>query len=69
MKNATLIAGIVLSLSGLVQGGRYVFDYEKLAPYGKGFVWGSVFLFLAGVGLVYLALRKRRASGAQRRMP
>lgn len=60
MKKSTLILGIVLLLIGFIQGIRYFFDYHALTQYGKGYVWGSFFLFLLGVSSIYIGLRKKK---------
>lgn len=62
MKKITLIFGVILLLVGLFQGGRYFWDYNALSQYGKGFVWGSIILFLVGILLIYLGLRKNKNS-------
>jgi len=62
MKKVALIIGIVLSLIGLFQGGRYFFDYNILTQYGKGYVWGSVLLLLIGILLIYFGLKKKKTS-------
>ena len=58
MKKLSLTIGIIVSFIGCVQGSRYFFDYSLLTQYGKGFVWGSVLLFLLGVVFIYFGLRK-----------
>lgn len=65
MKKAGFIVGVILSLLGLIQGGRYLFDYNSLSPYGKGFAWGSLFLIMIGLTLIFVSLRKGR-SGASK---
>ncbi len=62
MKKIALIIGIVLSLIGFIQGVRYFFDYNTLTQYGKGYVWGSILLFLIGILLIYIGLRKKKTS-------
>ena len=62
MKKIALIIGIVLSLIGFIQCFRYFFDYNMLTPYGKGYVWGSILLFLLGILLIYIGLRKKKTS-------
>ncbi len=60
MKKIALITGIILSLVGFLQGFRYFSDYNILTQYGKGYVWGSVFLLLIGLGLIYFGIRKKK---------
>ena len=59
MKKIGLITGIILTLMGLFQGARYLFYYNDLTAYGKGFVWGSVLLILVGVLLIFFGLKKK----------
>jgi len=60
MKKSALIIGIVLLLIGFVQGIRYFSEYNILTQYGKGYVWGSIFLFSMGILFIYLGLRKKK---------
>lgn len=62
MKKLALIIGIISSLLGFVQVIRYLFDYNVLTPYGKGYVWGSISLLLIGILLIYLGLKKRKTT-------
>jgi hypothetical protein len=62
MKKIILILGIIISLIGIYQSGRYFLDYSTLSQYGKGYVWGSIILFLIGVVLIYLGLKKKKTS-------
>ena len=60
MKTIAKFVGVLLLLVGLVQTSKYAMNYRSLTPYGQGFVWGSVLLFLFGGLLLYVGLRKRR---------
>jgi len=62
MKIISLIIGIVLSLIGFFQGFRYFLDYKTLTQYGKGYVWGSIFLLATGLVLIYFGLKKKKTS-------
>ena len=62
MKKLALIIGIISSLIGFFQVVRYLFDYNVLTQYGKGYVWGSILLLLIGILLIYLGLRKRKTT-------
>ena len=59
MKKSALIIGIVLLLIGFIQGVRYLLDYNTLTQYGKGYVWGSILLFVMGILLIYIGVRKK----------
>lgn len=62
MKKVALVIGIILSLIGFFQGFRYFFDYNTLTQYGKGYVWGSIFLLTTGSVLIYFGLKKKKTS-------
>lgn len=59
MKKSALIIGIVLLLIGFIQGVRYLLDYNTLTQYGKGYVLGSILLFVMGILLIYIGVRKK----------
>ena len=63
MKKVALIIGIILSLIGALQGFRYFFDYNILTQYGKGYVWGSVFLLAIGIILICLGIKRNGSTG------
>ncbi len=60
MKKVLLIIGIVLSGVSLYQVSQYILNYNMLSEYGKGYVWGSIILFLIGVILILLGIRKKK---------
>ncbi|MGI5850223.1 MAG: hypothetical protein ACOX8Q_09220 [Christensenellales bacterium] len=60
MKKVSLILGIILALVGFFQGIKYVFEYGTLMQYDKGYVWGSIILFVIGLVLIYFGLRKKK---------
>lgn len=60
MKKVLLFVGVILVLLGVFQGGRYIFDYELLSSYGKGYVIGSGLLFILGVLLIYFGFKKKK---------
>lgn len=65
MNKLLLLSGIILILLGLSQGLKYLLDYALLTEYGKGVVWGSVLLTLAGGGLIFFGIRRNTNSGKQ----
>lgn len=60
MKILSLLIGIFLSGLGIYQSLKYIFDYNNLTYYGKGFVWGSALLIFIGVLLIYLSIKKKK---------
>ncbi len=60
MKKWLIALGALLILMGLMQGGRYITDYKILTQYGKGYVFGSVFLMLLGIILVLLGIKGKK---------
>jgi len=61
-KIALIIIGAMLSIVGCIQAFRYIFDYNTLAQYGKGYVWGSMILLLIGLVLIYFGVRKKKTN-------
>lgn len=47
---------------GFVQGYRYIFDFNALTMYGKGFVTGTIILLILGLALIIAGffIRKKR---------
>jgi FtsH-binding integral membrane protein len=60
MKKLILTIGIILFLVGLFQGSRYFLDYDVLTHYGKGYVWGSIIIWLIGLALIIIGLKKKK---------
>jgi LPXTG-motif cell wall-anchored protein len=60
MKYVLIIIGIVLSIIGFVQGYRYIFDFNALTMYGKGYVTGTVVLLILGVALIIAGFYVRK---------
>jgi len=62
MKKFSLITGLFLSVVGFFQCYKYLFVYETLTQYGKGYVWGSILLLIMGFLLIYLGAKKRKTA-------
>ena len=60
MKYVILIIGIILSILGFVQGYRYIFDFDVLSNYGKGYVLGAALLLIAGLALIIASFYVKR---------
>jgi hypothetical protein len=58
MKYIILIIGGLFLIGSTISIGKYVFDYGELSQYGKGFIWGKIFLFIIGLLLIYFGLKK-----------
>ena len=59
LRKVNVIAGSVLFLVGALNIFTYVSDYDLLATYGKGFVWGNGILMLVGFLMVSMGLKRR----------
>jgi FtsH-binding integral membrane protein len=57
MKYILLAIGSLLAFSAGFSIAHYILDYGELSQYGKGYIWGKLFLFIAGLVLFYLGLR------------
>lgn len=62
MRYVLLFIGAGLILYSLINGGRYIADYDSLTDYGKGFIWGNLLFFALGSALVIIGLVRRRKS-------
>jgi multisubunit Na+/H+ antiporter MnhG subunit len=62
MKKWIAIIGVFITLFGLFQVVKYLFDYNSLTDYGKGYVWGSIFLLIVGFFLIIYGVRKKKTS-------
>jgi len=58
MKYFFLIIGGLLLIASLISIGQYVFDYGELSQYGKGFIWGKLLLFIFGLILIYIGMKR-----------
>ncbi len=59
MKTFFIVAGVFFLIIGSFNMIKYLSDYDVLAPYGKGFIWGNA--LLVGIGFLSLlwGLRKK----------
>ncbi len=60
MKRWIIIIGILITLLGLYQGSKYLTDYNDLTNYGKGYVWGSIFIIILGSSIIIYGVRKKK---------
>ena len=58
MKYVLLVFGLLLSLASVLNILKYAVDYELLADFGKGFVWGNGILLVVGLSLILWGWRK-----------
>lgn len=61
MKKAVTFLGALMFLFGCFNVINYLSEYNSLAAYGKGFVWGNGILMVIGFTMVYFGLKKRHA--------
>jgi hypothetical protein len=52
MKKFLLYLGIVLCLFGLFPFFKYIFDFNLLSSYGRGYILGKVLIITLGVTMV-----------------
>jgi uncharacterized membrane protein YraQ (UPF0718 family) len=62
MKRILLIAGLILMGLAIASLVTYLFDYEKLSNYGKGYVWGKIIILILGGFLIFLSRKPLRKS-------
>lgn len=60
MKKILTILGIFFILAAIISILPYFMDYSQLSEYGKGFIWGKVILFFAGLLLIYAGAWRKR---------
>lgn len=58
-RKINVAAGSVFFLVGAINVIKYASDYDLLATYGQGFVWGNGILLLVGFLMIYGGLKKR----------
>jgi len=59
-----LLSGTFLVLYSLITGVQYIGDYSILTAYGKGIVLGKILLFVIGIVLVVLGIKKKKLSAS-----
>ena len=62
MKKILIIAGGVLVFLSVIPIIQFVFYYNELSDYGKGYIWGNIILFLLGSLFLYMGIKKKRKS-------
>lgn len=62
MKRILLYVGIAFCLFGVFPLLQYIFDYTELSDYGKGYIWGKVFILLIGISLLVISRKLNRNS-------
>jgi len=60
MKKWTIVIGVLITLFGLFQSGKFLLDYNTLTQYGKGYVWGSGLLVVIGAFLIIAGLKRKK---------
>jgi hypothetical protein len=60
MKKWIIATGSLITILGLLQGGKYILHYHTLTAYGKGYVWGSILLIFTGIILIIAGCRKKK---------
>ena len=60
MKKVLLIAGIIILALGVIPLMQYALDYNDLSNYGKGYVWGKIFIILLGTFLIFMSRRLKK---------
>jgi len=59
MRKVIIIFGAIITVIGIYQVSKYLFDYNMLTQYGKGYVWGSIFLIMIGVIFLIIGLKMK----------
>jgi len=60
-KYLLLFLGTILSAIALSKLSLYVSDYEQLTSYGKGYIWGNLFILLVGLVLLFFGFKIKRS--------
>jgi uncharacterized protein (DUF58 family) len=62
MKYILLVIGAVLVIATLISIIQYLPDYSKLSTYGRGYLWGKLFVLSLGGVIIYAGLKIKKAS-------
>jgi multisubunit Na+/H+ antiporter MnhG subunit len=60
MKKVLFIAGIIILALGVIPLMQYALDYNDLSNYGKGYIWGKIFIILLGTFLIFMSRRLKK---------
>lgn len=60
MRKIIVVLGSIITLIGIYQTSKYLFDYNQLTQYGKGYILGSVFLTIIGIVFLIVALKIKK---------
>ncbi len=61
MKRILIIVGGILVFLAIVPIVQYVFEYDQLSNYGRGYIWGgNVLLLLLGSLLLYKGIKRKK---------
>lgn len=59
MKKVLIALGIILCLTGLFPVLQYMFDFNILSSYGKGFILGKALLIFIGLSCIIIGVKKK----------
>lgn len=62
IKKLLLILGIIACVLAIFPLLKYVFDYQQLSEYGRGYIWGKVSLLLVGILLIVASQYNRKGA-------
>ena len=60
LKYFYLAGGIILLVLSTIKISGLLYEYAGLSEYDKGKLWGNGILFLLGIFLLYLSMKKKR---------
>ncbi|MCS6917554.1 MAG: hypothetical protein RMK52_09045 [Chitinophagales bacterium] len=61
MKRLVNVAGVLLLFAGGIPLLMHSAHYMQLTPYGRGYLWGKFLMLAAGIVLLIVSWRSRRA--------